>query len=129
SAPAVNEAVRAVVQEKNKQFFRRYRPVNTFYYTGGRNRSYGYLDFLPAMRNFDIMVQNRDRRIWDLAQGKKVPAKIDDSNVPPLPTTTASRGANKWMSPADELKAFKVDPRFEVNLFASEGEFPEIACP
>ena len=33
------------------------------------------------------------------------------------------------MSPADELKAFKVDPRFEVNLFASEEEFPEIACP
>ena len=112
-----------------KQFFYRYRPLNTFYYTGGRNRSYGYLDFLPAMRNFDIMVQNRDRRIWDLAQGKAVPAKIDDSNVPPLPTTAASRGANKWMSPADELKAFKVDPRFEVNLFASEEEFPEIACP
>jgi hypothetical protein len=128
-APAVDEAVRAAVIEKNKQFFRRYRPVNTFYYTGGRNRSYGYLDFLPAMRNFDIMVQNRDRRIWDLAQGKAVPAKIDDSNVPPLPTTAASRGANKWMSPADELKAFKVDPRFEVNLFASEEEFPEIACP
>ena len=127
--PAADEAVRAAVIEKNKQFFRRYRPVNTFYYTGGRNRSYGYLDFLPAMRNFDIMVQNRDRRIWDLAQGKAVPAKIDDSNVPPLPTTAASRGANKWMSPADELKAFKIDPRFEVNLFASEEEFPEIACP
>ncbi|MDP7050521.1 MAG: GDSL-type esterase/lipase family protein, partial [Verrucomicrobiota bacterium] len=129
AAPKTSQSLQAAVVEKNKQFFRRYRPVNTFYYTGGRNRSYGYLDFLPAMRNFDIMVQNRDRRIWDLAQGKKVPAKIDDSNVPPLPTTTASRGANKWMSPADELKAFKVDPRFEVNLFASEEEFPEIACP
>ena len=129
TAPKASQALQAAVVEKNKQFFRRYRPVNTFYYTGGRNKSYGYLDFLPAMRNFDIMVQNRDRRIWDLAQGKKVPAKIDDSNVPPLPTTTASRGANKWMSPADELKAFKVDPRFEVNLFASEEEFPEIACP
>ena len=89
--PAVDEAVRAAVIEKNKQFFRRYRPVNTFYYTGGR-RSYGYLDFLPAMRNFDIMVQNQDTRIWDLAQGKAVPAKIDDSNVPPLPATAASAG-------------------------------------
>ena len=127
--PAPNRAVAAAVVEKNKQFFRRYRPVNTFYYTGGRNRSYGYLDFLPAMRNFDIMVQNRDQRIWDLAQGRKVLATIDDSNVPPLPTTAESRGANQWMSPADELKAFKVDPRFEVNLFASEEEFPEIACP
>ena len=57
---------------ENKQFFRRFRPVNTFYYTGGRNRSYGYLDFLPAMRNFDIMTANRDQRIWDIAAGKQV---------------------------------------------------------
>ena len=127
--PAVNETLRQAVIEKNKQFFYRYRPVNTFYYTGGRNRSYGYLDFLPAMRNFDIMVANRDKRIWALARGKKVPKEIDDSNVPPLPQTTQSRGANRWMSPADEKKAFKVDPRFEVNLFAGEVEFPELACP
>ncbi|GIT38405.1 MAG: hypothetical protein Ct9H300mP7_3260 [Verrucomicrobiota bacterium] len=47
--PVLNEEVRAAVLEKNKQFFRRFRPVNTFYYTGGRNRSYGYLDF-PCRR-------------------------------------------------------------------------------
>ena len=27
------------------------------------------------------------------------------------------------------LAAFDVDPRFDVNLFASEEEFPDIACP
>ncbi len=128
-APKVNKAIQAVVVDKNRQYFRRYRPANTFYYTGGRNRSYGYLDFLPAMRNFDIMTENRDQRIWDLAQGKSVPARVDDSNVPPLPATKESRGANRWISAADELKEFKVDPRFEVNLFAGEEEFPDIAAP
>ncbi len=49
-APKLDEKVRAAVVEKNRQHFFRYRPLNTFYYTGGRNRSYGYLDFLPAMR-------------------------------------------------------------------------------
>ena len=127
--PIINEEIRAVVLEKNKQFFRRFRPVNTFYYTGGRNRSYGYLDFLPAMQNFDIMTANRDRRIWDIAAGKQVPAKIDDSNVPPLPTTKQSRGANRLLSPEEELGEFEVDPRFEVTLFASEKDFPELACP
>ena len=127
--PTVNEAVRRAVVEKNRQYFRRYRPVNTFYYTGSRNRSYGYLDFLPAMRNFDIMVANRDRRIWALAEGKDVPARIDDSNIPPLPPTKQSRGANRWITAAEELKAFKIDPRFEVNLFAGEEEFPDIAAP
>lgn len=125
----INPAIRDTVVDKDRQFFRRYRPLNTFYYTGGRNKTYGYLDFLPAMRNFDMMVANRDQRIWDLAQGKKVPAQIDDRNIPPLPKTIQGRGVNEWMTAKDELKAFKIDPRFEVNLFAGEEQFPEIANP
>ncbi|HWA99212.1 MAG TPA: PVC-type heme-binding CxxCH protein [Pirellulales bacterium] len=128
-APPPDAKLVVAIVDKNRQFFRRFRPANTFYYTGGRNKDYGYLDFLPAMRNFDIMVANRDQRIWDLAQGKPVPAQVDDSNVPPLPKTLQSRGVNEWLSAADEQAAFKVDPRFEVNLFAGEEEFPEIACP
>lgn len=130
TAPEVNEQVRLTLIDKNRQYFRRYRPLNTFYYTGGRNKRYGYLDFLPAMRNFEIMTSNRDARAWQLARGETVSATEDiDANVPPLEGVLQSRGANEWLSPADELKAFRVDPRFEVNLFASEEEFPDIACP
>ena len=128
-APSVSEELRQVVKDKNRQFFRRYRPLNTFYYTGGRSKSYGYLDFLPAMRNFEIMTANRDSRIWDLATGKNVSGPIDDSNLPIMPDTKQSRGANQWMSAEDELKSFEVDPRFEVNLFAGEEEFPDLAAP
>ena len=127
--PKISEELVNAIIDKNKQYFRRFRPLNTFYYTGGRNKDYGYLDFLPAMRNFDLMVANRDQRIWDIAQGKPVIAKVDDSNVPPLPKSIQSRGANEWLSAADEQKAFKVDPRFEVNLFAGEEQFPEVAAP
>ena len=125
----VSEDLRTVVIDKNRQYFRRYRPLNTFYYTGGRSKSYGYLDFLPAMRNFEIMVTNRDARIWDLVEGKDASGPIDDSNLPVMPDTKQSRGANKWMSAEDELKAFEVDPRFEVSLFAGEEEFPALAAP
>jgi len=127
TAPDVNEKIRSLVADKSFQFFHRYRPLNTFYYTGGRNRSYGYLDFLPAMRNFDLMVINRNKAIWHTAQGKE--GVVDDSNLPPLEETAQGRGANKWLSPSDELAAFKVDERFEVNCFASEEEFPDLACP
>ncbi len=130
SPPDPNEEMRAVVIDKNRQYFRRYRPLNTFYYTGGRNRDYGYLDFLPAMRNFEIMTANREARAWEIARGKRFgDTPVDDSNVPPLEGVIESKGANEWLSPADELAAFRIDPRFEVNLFASEEEFPEIACP
>ncbi len=127
--PSIDGTIRRLVVEKNRQYFRRYRPLNTYYYTGNRNRAYGYLDFLPAMRSFEILVENRERRIWKLARGEAVPPEIDDSNVPPLPLTRENRGANRWMSASDELESFKVDPRFEVNLFAGEEEFPEIAAP
>jgi len=129
SPPRVNEAVRAVAIDKNRQYFRRYRPLNPFYYTGGRNEKYGYLDFLPAMRNFEILTANRERRAWRLARGEDVSGPIDDSNAPPLEAVAEAIGANEWLAPADELASFDVDPRFEVNLFASEEEFPEIACP
>jgi putative heme-binding domain-containing protein len=127
--PAVSEPLRAAVVDLDRQFFRRYRPLNTFYYTGGRNEAYGYLDFLPAMRNFEIMCGNRDQRIWDLAAGRPVSATVDDANLPSLPAVDETRGANEWLSADLEREAFQVDPRFEVGLFASEEQFPEIANP
>ncbi|KAA5539065.1 hypothetical protein FYK55_25340 [Roseiconus nitratireducens] len=127
--PPVKPALRAVIADKNRQFFRRFRPLNTFYYTGGRNQTYGYLDFLPAMRNFDQMVANRDQRIWEIASGQSDSTEIDDGNLAPMPETKQSRGANQWLTAEDERRAFQVDPRFEVNLFAGEEQFPEIANP
>ncbi|MGB8166721.1 MAG: PVC-type heme-binding CxxCH protein [Chthoniobacteraceae bacterium] len=130
AAPTMNEELRAAVVDKNRQYFRRYRPLNTFYYTGGRNKDYGYLDFLPAMRNFEIMTANRDQRIWEIARGASFTGKkVDDTNVPPLDEVIEARGANEWLTPADELKAFRVDPRFDVTLFASEEQFPDLAKP
>jgi putative heme-binding domain-containing protein len=127
--PALDEPLRKAVIDKDLQFYRRYRPLNSFYYTGDRNKLYGYLDFLPAMRNFDLMVVNRDRHVWALSQGKAVPAKVDDSNVPPLPPVDQTRGVNPWLTAEKEREAFKVDPRFDVNLFAGEEQFPDIANP
>ena len=124
----IDEQLRKLVIDKATQFFYRYRPLNTFYYTGGRNKAYGYLDFLPAMRNFDLMVKNRDKAIHATSKSGRL-VEPDDSNLPKLDEVLLARGANKFLSPADELKAFKIDPRFEVGCFASEEDFPEMACP
>ena len=125
--PEIDDTIRQLTVDKNQQFLRRYRPLNTFYYTGGRRKDYGYLDFLPAMQSFETMVENRELAIWKNSEGQK--AAVNDDNVPPLPESKTSRGANQWLSAEEEKKAFQVDPRFEVNLFAGEEEFPDIACP
>jgi len=82
------------------------------------------------MQGFDAMLANRDARLASLARGDDVSGKrIDDTNVPPMPPVDASKGANEWLTPAAELAAFKMDPRFEVTLFASEEQFPDVAKP
>ncbi len=130
SPAPLSEELRRTVVDKNNQFFRRYRPLNSFYYTGGRRKDHGYLDFLPAMRNFELLTANRDKRIWAIAAGQSFAGiPVDDSNLPPLEAVAEGRGANEWLKPADERNAFRVDPRFEVNLFASEEQFPELARP
>ena len=75
------------------------------------------------------MTSNREARVHALARGKNANGPIDDSNLPELDAVIEGRGANEWLNPADELSEFQIDPRFEVNAFATEEEFPDIACP
>jgi len=124
--PEVKPAVRAAVEDKDRQWFYHYRPLNGFYITGGRADPYGVVNFPGELKKLAQMTENRDARIHALAQGKPVPEKIDDSNTEPLPAITGDRPINTWHSPADELKAFNIDPRFEVNCFASEEDFPDL---
>ncbi|MFN7560595.1 MAG: PVC-type heme-binding CxxCH protein [Prosthecobacter sp.] len=135
--PKLNEAVRAAVVEKEDKFFQHYRPLNYYYIKGGRMEPYGVVNFPGELKKLLQMTENRDAAIWEAARngafqapkdgGSKPPLLgVDDSNTDPLPTITGDRPINEWLSPADELKAFKIDPRFEVSLFASEEDFPEL---
>lgn len=145
--PKLNEAVRAAVIEKDSKFFQYYRPLNYYYIKGGRAEPYGVVNFPGELKKLLQMVTNRDQFVWDLAQGKRslkeaeafvdsaIPtanqavntlAALDDANTEPLPTITGDRPINEWVTPAEELKAFKIDPRFDVNCFVSEEDFPEL---
>ncbi|HAL70659.1 MAG TPA: hypothetical protein DCP71_02685, partial [Verrucomicrobiales bacterium] len=139
TAPTLNEGLRVAVVEKETKFFQYYRPLNYYYIKGGRAEPYGVINFPGELEKLKQMVGNRDQLIWDIAAGKKlvrqqavslaVSALVDDSNTRPLPSITGDRPVNEWLSAADELKAFKIDPRFEVTCFASEEDFPDFVKP
>jgi len=126
SSPQINPALRAAVEEKETKWFQFHRPLNYYYIKGGRAEPYGVVNFPGELKKLEQMVANRDARIHAIAQGRPVPEKIDDSKTEPLPVITGDRPVNEWHTPADELKAFKIDPRFEVNCFASEEDFPDL---
>lgn len=126
--PKLNEAVRAAVVEKEDKFFQHYRPLNYYYIKGGRMEPYGVVNFPGELKKLLQMTEARDAAIWaSVNQVTPVnPVPPDDSRTDPLPTITGDRPINEWLSPAEELKAFKIDPRFEVSLFASEEDFPDL---
>ena len=120
----------AEVQEKNRQFFFDYRAVNGYYIYGGRKKPFGVVNFPAEFAKLRKMIAVRDRRIWAVAQGKKVPAEIDDSQTGTLPAIATNFKGTITITPPDEaIKKFKLPDGFEINLFASEEDFPDLKNP
>ncbi len=124
------KALYQAVQEKNLQFFYDYRAVNGCYIYGGRKAPFGVVNFPAEFAKLRKMIQNRERRIWDLAQGKTVPATIDDSNTGEfVQVQTNFKGKIRITTPEQEQKSFTLPEGYAINLFASEVEFPELEDP
>lgn len=144
------ERLHATVADKNFHWWHRYRAVNGYSIYGKRGSAgadgtgtYRNRDVMERERTIlDQMCANRDARIWKLAQGKTVPDKIDDSNTLPFikPKTNVGGpndknrkagklGSLEYIPAADQIKHFKMAAGYEINLFASEEQFPELANP
>jgi putative heme-binding domain-containing protein len=120
----------AAVNEKNLQFFYDHRGVNGCYIYGGRKNPYGTVNFPAEFKKLRAMTAVRDRRVWDVAQGKVVPERIDDSGtgeIPPVETNVKS--LPPATTPAESQALMEIEDGYEVNLFASEVEFPNLANP
>ncbi len=144
----VDPEVKAAVDDKNFHWWHRYRAVNGFSIYGGRGKAgsdgtYNNTDVMEREREIlDQMAANRDERIWAIARGESVPAEIDDSNTLPFinPKTNvggpndpnAKRGklgSLDYLNAAEQQQLFQVHEGFEIQLVASEEEFPELANP
>lgn len=142
----LNAEVKAEVDDKNFHWWHRYRAVNGYSIWGkrgsaGYDGTYRNRDVMERERAvLDQMCANRDARIWALAQGKTVADKADDSNtlsfiktktnVNPAELKKNSKlGSLDYLSGGEQQKTFKLPPGYEINLFASEEDFPELANP
>jgi glucose/arabinose dehydrogenase len=124
------EKLRAAVNEKNLQFFYDYRAVNGCYIYGGRKEPFGVVNFPAEFVKLRKMIANRDQRVWAVAAGKPVPDVIDDSGTGELPPIASNVPEDlKITSPEESQATFKVAAGYEVNLFASEVQFPDLKNP
>jgi putative membrane-bound dehydrogenase-like protein len=90
----------------------------------------------------DQMTANRDQRIWAVAQGRPISKQVNDDNTLPFinPKTNvggpddpnAKRGklgSLEYRNAEQQKKLFQLAPGYEINLVASEEQFPELANP
>jgi len=149
-APDFRADLRAEIADKNFHWWHRYRAVNGYSIYGtrgaaGRDGSgnYNNTDVMERERAIlDQMVSNRDARIWQVAQRQDVPPTVDDGNTLPFlePTTNVGLpndpnlkngklGSLDYLSAAEQKQRFKLAPGYEIQLVASEEQFPELANP
>jgi glucose/arabinose dehydrogenase len=122
--------LKAEVNEKNLQFFYDYRAINGCYIYGGRKSPFGIVNFPAEFAKLRKMVENRERRVWAVARGESVPAAIDDSNTGELVrVTTNYKNPIHLTSPEESKRDFTLPEGYEINLFASEREFPDLKKP
>ena len=131
------EALLPEIQEKNFNYFHNYRAVNGYYIYGGRSRrDHGNPPYTDAYvienerAKLDEMAAVVDKRIWAVANGADVPSRHDYSETRKLyDVPTNFNTPVNILPPEDAKKHFTIAEGYEVNLFASEGDFPELKNP
>ncbi len=137
-AEADFERLRAAVNDKAWHHQQDYRMVNGWYVYGGR-RTWDTETFPREYVKLRNMVAVRDRYVWDIAQGETVSAAPDDGNTGELfvpqtrfgtPRQNYSEAEDlRYLTPDDFIASCTMPPGFELELFADETQFPELANP
>ncbi|MCA9059529.1 MAG: HEAT repeat domain-containing protein [Planctomycetaceae bacterium] len=132
------ERLRTAINDKSWVHLQDYRMLNGWYVYGGR-RTWDTETFPREYVKIRRMAAVRDRYVWDLAQKKPVAAHPDDSETgelfePPTrfgePRQDYSEAEElRYLSPQQLVETTTVPPGFELQPFADETMFPELAKP
>lgn len=131
--------VRSAVRDLNRLWFHSYRTTDGYSIFGDR----GELQFTDGQTNREVltreleilsaMAEARDPVVWAAAKGKKI--EPDESTVPkPIQVITnipgeLPGGEHRFLDPEAAIGKMKPLEGFEVQLFASEKDFPELVNP
>jgi len=140
----------AAVLERNREFYYSYRAVNGEYIYGRRAAPFGVVNFPPEFAQMAKIIDDGDNRIHYLAKSppKADKVAIETKSIPPViwqpsppKLTTAweeyrqkpGEINGQKLATADSieaaLKSFKLPAGYEINLFASERDFPQLNKP
>jgi putative heme-binding domain-containing protein len=139
-SPEAFAQLRAAVNDKSWVHLQDYRMVNGWYVYGGR-RTFDTETFPREYLKLRAMAAVRDAYVHDIAAGRPVPPQPDDSGTGELfePATRFGEprqaysenpdGGPTILEPEQFIETCTLPPGYELQLFADERRFPELANP
>lgn len=128
--PTHLEQLSQAVTQKHEYVAEIARPKNSVVYFGVRQRPAEYLAEIPR---YHQLVEQSDKIIAKILANPSIKfSSLDKPSLPaldPIKGKAAKKGNGIYKSPADAMAEFEVADGYEVSLFASEEEFPELRNP
>ncbi|MFK7935663.1 MAG: GDSL-type esterase/lipase family protein, partial [Saprospiraceae bacterium] len=136
SDEANREQVLAAVLEKNWYWHDDYKSPNGVHVFGRRYNPFGPDNYPDEIQKKREMTANRDTAIWYAAAGKTYDLATADAQTHPLKPVATNykindygRGTQRYLYEEEAVSTLTTANGYQVELFASEKEFPDLANP
>ncbi len=128
------ELVKAAVLEKNWMWHNDFKIPNGVHAYGRRYDPFGPANYPAEVAKIREMTAIRDEAIWKAVKGEKMDLETADSKTSKLPEVKTNydpkvHGTPEYLYGKDALDKFHMAPGYEIELFASEVEFPDLENP
>ncbi|MFD2098940.1 PVC-type heme-binding CxxCH protein [Flagellimonas iocasae] len=130
------EPVRKAVLEKNWFWHDDYKSPNGVHVFGRRYNPFGPENYPDETQKKREMAAIRDTAIWRTAMGEPYDLAAADAKTHKLPEVETNfingdygRGEAKYLYGEESLKTIKMAKGYQIELFASEEDFPDLANP
>jgi mono/diheme cytochrome c family protein/glucose/arabinose dehydrogenase len=129
------DLVHSAVMEKNWMWHNDFKIPNGVHVFGRRYNPFGPDNYPAELVKIREMTALRDQAIWLAAQGQKMDLEIADKQTSLLPTVETNfklkfKGEPPgYLYEEKALSSFSMAPGYQIDLFASERDFPDLANP
>lgn len=124
------DKLRKRIQEKDWFWHNDHRMLNGVHAYGRRYRPFGDINYPQEIEKIRQMTANRDRAVWSAVRFEEFDLAAEDANTRPLDEvkTNFDRPV-RYLREKKALETFTMMDGFEIGLFASEEDFPDLANP
>ena len=128
------ELVHEAVLEKNWMWHNDYKIPNGVHAYGRRYDPFGPDNYPAEIEKIRQMTAIRDTAVWRATDGEQMDLAAADQNTRQLPEVETNfdpdqHGNPEYLYGEDALETFEMAPGYEIELFASEEDFSDLANP